>query len=257
MDSLWKKKEFARKKLRIRHRNGRDGRGMAVHVCLCENESIFNILFVRARVMVWCQEMSFHCLSLIFTDKVLSSIIIISWAEQCGSRNVCMSEFMCAALRLLLPLNTFSLLVAVLLLLLSLVLSQLMWWTRQLWKRKVIANFSVFSSSPPLSSNTTQCCARVKSENKVCKKVTLKWKKIIISWVSRWSEHNKMACASKTFANGWNWGAERPNNRDGKLKLPLQMRKERKKKNIAAIELMLFGSFVYNFFADLFSSFFL
>lgn len=43
-------------------------------VCACENDSIFNIHNIVRR---WCYdvEMSFHCLSLIFTDEVLSQII--------------------------------------------------------------------------------------------------------------------------------------------------------------------------------------
>lgn len=43
MDSPHKREEFA-KKNQIRQRNGREGTRLAVHVCLCENESIFNIV---------------------------------------------------------------------------------------------------------------------------------------------------------------------------------------------------------------------
>lgn len=131
---------------------------MCVCVCVCENESIHSILFAGR---CWCGvEMSFHCLSLIFTDKVLSSIIIIiiiSWTEQCGSRNMCVS--MCG-LPLLLLLNTFLLM---LLLLLLLLLSLLMWWRRQLWKRKVITNSSTsFRLRRQRTNHDTMTCFREK-----------------------------------------------------------------------------------------------
>lgn len=78
MDFPHKREEFA-KKIELDRETEEKGRDWLC-MCVCVKMNRYSILFVRERVMVmvWCQEMAFHCLSLIFTDKVLSSIIIIS-----------------------------------------------------------------------------------------------------------------------------------------------------------------------------------
>lgn len=180
MDSLFRRGKNLQKKSTNGKENGKEEMesqcvSMYVWVCVCENESIFDIVCYAGW---WCGGERCHFIAYPTSSRInfYLRLLLYLWLSVCSSRNMYVSEFMCVVL-FLFPPNTFLMLLVlmVLLLLLLLLLSPLMWWSRQLWKRKVNAKiFLFFSSSSPSSWDRW---TNHKNKNEMCKKVTLKWKK--------------------------------------------------------------------------------
>lgn len=170
--SVQKRKEFAKKEHEWeREWKGRDGVTVymygCVSMCVCENESIFDIVCYAGW---WCGGERCHFIAYPTSSRInfYLRLLLYLWLSVCSSRNMYVSEFMCVVL-FLFPPNTFLMLLVLMVLLL---LSPLMWWSRQLWKRKVNAKiFLFFSSSSPSSWDRW---TNHKNKNEMCKKVTLK-----------------------------------------------------------------------------------